>query len=29
MTRDGKFSGWMPAGKEIVVHYADGRQEWF
>lgn len=20
---------WMPKGKEIVVHYADGRKEWF
>jgi hypothetical protein len=20
---------WMPEGKEVVVHYADGRKEWF
>jgi hypothetical protein len=20
---------WMPKGKEVVVHYADGRKEWF
>jgi hypothetical protein len=20
---------WMPDGKEVVVHYADGRKEWF
>lgn len=20
---------WMPPGKEIVVHYLDGRKEWF
>ena len=20
---------WMPEGKEVVIHYADGRKEWF
>lgn len=24
-----KFGAWMPEGKNIVVHYADGRVEWF
>jgi hypothetical protein len=23
------FGGWMPDGKEIAVHHADGRIEWF
>ena len=23
------FSSWMPPGREIVVHYADGRTAWF
>lgn len=23
------YHSWMPAGKEIVVHYLDGRKEWF
>lgn len=23
------FSAWMPEGKEIAVHYADGRIEWY
>jgi hypothetical protein len=22
-------AGWMAEGKDIVVHYADGRREWF
>ncbi len=24
-----KFGAWMPEGRNIVVHYADGRAEWF
>jgi len=23
------YSKWMPEGKEICVHYKDGRKEWF
>ena len=22
------FTGWMPAGREICVHYADGKKQW-
>lgn len=27
--RGSVFSSWMKPGREIVVHYADGRMDWF
>jgi hypothetical protein len=29
MVADGIGMHWMPAGKEVAVHFKDGRVEWF